>query len=190
MAYKRKDVSAYIKPATPPPIPPRTRTKQSSMMTPQGERRAGDKVNRGKPLEQTEGYKTWARTKGLKRTFIAYYADCGVLSMACAYANVNPQTVKLWLASDPDFQQDYDDATDMAVGILEHEARRRALAGSDRLLEFLLKSLRPEVYRERYEVKQEVAGDYIIDISNPNQATVTSAVHEPTDDILDEPPAV
>lgn len=190
MAYERKDVSAYIKPATPPPIPPRTRSKPYSTLTPQGERRAGDKINGGKPLEQTKDYKAWARTKGLKRTFIAYYADCGVLSMACAYANVNPQTVKKWLASDPDFQQDYDDATDMAVGILEHEARRRALAGSDRLLEFLLKSLRPEVYRERYEVKQEVAGDYIIDISNPNQTAITSAIHGPTDDILDEPPAV
>lgn len=189
MAYKRKDVSAYMKPDTPPPTTPYTRPKQTSL-TPQGERRGGERVRAGKPLEQTEGYKLWARTKGLKRTFIAYYADCGVMSIACAYADVSPKTVKKWLDHDADFRLDYDDATDMAVGILEHEARRRALAGSDRLLEFLLKSLRPEVYRERYEVKQEVAGDYIIDISNPGQTTVTSAIHGAADDVLDEPPAV
>jgi len=60
------------------------------------------------------------------------------------------------------------------------EARRRAMEGSDRLLEFLLKSLKPEVYRERYEVKQEVSADYVIDISprsnndaNPLQLDVT-----------------
>lgn len=142
------------------------------------------------PVEQVDSYKSWARVKGVKRTWIAYYSECGNLSMACNYAKIHPSTVHYWLAHDEDFVKDYDDATDMAVSILEHEARRRALAGSDRLLEFLLKSLKPEVYRERYEVKQEVAGDYVIDISNPSQAAITPAGHDTADEFLDEPPAV
>jgi hypothetical protein len=110
--------------------------------------------------------------------------------MACNYANIHPSAVKQWLANDNDFRNDYDVATDMAVAILENEARRRALAGSDRLLEFLLKSLKPDVYRERYEVKQEIAGDYIIDISNPNQTLITPAIDNTADAVLDEPSAL
>lgn len=175
---------------------PRERSRKvvSSHVTKDGRRKNDDLVNAHKPIEQLESYKEWARVKGIKRTFIAYYSECGSLVMACNYANIHPASVKGWLAHDEEFRNDYDVATDMAVAILEHEARRRALAGSDRLLEFLLKSLKPEVYRERYEVKQEVAGDYIIDISNPSGRTIepitdeainAHAVNDSTMELLD-----
>ena len=163
---------------------------KSNSLDKDGKRRNLEMVNGHKPVEQLESYKQWSKVQGIKRTFIAYYSDCGSLVIACNYANIHPSTVKMWLVNDDDFRNDYDVATDMAVAILEHEARRRALAGSDRLLEFLLKSLKPDVYRERYEVKQEIAGDYIIDISNPNQTLITSAINDTAEDILDEPSAV
>ena len=41
---------------------------------------------------------------------------------------------------------------------LEAEARRRAMSGSDVMLIFMLKSLRPDVYRERQDVTNQVSG--------------------------------
>ena len=43
---------------------------------------------------------------------------------------------------------------DVGAGlVLEAEAYRRAMAGSDRLMAFLLKARRPQVYRERVDVR-------------------------------------
>lgn len=118
----------------------------------------------------------WIKVTGLKRAFLYAYAECGSLIIACNLANVHPSTVRQWLARDAEFTEAYDTATDNAVAILEMEARRRALEGSDRLLEFLLKSLRPEVYREKYEIKQEISTDYIIDLSRPTPAESNQAL--------------
>lgn len=148
--------------------------------------RRREPVNGVRPIEQLASYQQWARVKGLKRTFIAHYSECGSLIIACNLTNVHPSAVRGWLAQDEVFRDDYDTATDTAISLLEHEARRRALAGSDRLLEFLLKSLKPEVYRERYEIKQESTGDYIIDISTPGQAAITPSIDNPPATVLDE----
>jgi hypothetical protein len=118
----------------------------------------------------------WIKVTGLKRAFLIAYAECGSLITACNVANVHPSNVRSWLTQDTEFLAEFDTATDNAVAMLEMEARRRALEGSDRLLEFLLKSLRPEVYRERYEIKQEIATDYIIDLSGPTPAESNQAL--------------
>lgn len=118
----------------------------------------------------------WIKVTGLKRAFLIAYAECGSLITACNIANIHPSSVRSWLVQDTEFLSEFDTATDNAVAMLEMEARRRALEGSDRLLEFLLKSLRPEVYRERYEIKQEIATDYIIDLSGPTPAESNQAL--------------
>lgn len=74
---------------------------------------------------------------------------------------------------DDDFMRAWDDAISGACDLLEQEAWRRAVKGtekpvfhqgeicggiqeySDTLLIFLLKGHRPEKYRERYDVKSE-----------------------------------
>lgn len=122
-------------------------------------------VERRGALEEHEAYKTWMRVKGTKKSFIAAFSECGNISIACNIVGIHPMSIYGWLRNDEEFNEDYNVAVDFAVAALEMEARRRALEGSDRLLEFLLKSLKPEVYRERYEVKQEVSADYVIDIS-------------------------
>ena len=43
---------------------------------------------------------------------------------------------------------------------MEAEARRRAMAGSDLLLIFLLKGLKPEKYRERHDVTGKKSGPF------------------------------
>jgi hypothetical protein len=129
-------------------------------------------------VQSYEYYKTWMRVKGTKKAFLAAYSECGNLSIACNVVGIHPMTVHGWLRTDDVFREDFEVAVEYAVSILEMEARRRALDGSDRLLEFLLKSLKPEVYRERYEIKQELTADYVIDIS-PAQATASKDVTPP-----------
>jgi len=132
-----------------------------------------NRTTKVRPIEDGKSYQTWMKSTGLKRAFLAVYSECGNSILACNIVGLHPRQITIWLR-DEDFAEDFDVATEYAVGLLEQEARNRALGGSDKLLEFLLKSLKPEVYRERYEVKQEVVGDYVIDISIPQQETKDS----------------
>lgn len=76
-------------------------------------------------------------------------------------------------AADPEFSKLWKTALEMGLDALEDEAKRRAYSGtirrvtvageaatvreySDTLLIFLLKSYRPAIFRERYEVKNTV----------------------------------
>lgn len=91
---------------------------------------------------------------------------CGV-SRRCAYDHRD---------ADPEFRQSWDDAVEEAVDGLEREAWRRGVEGvdkpvtfqgvitdtyreySDRMLELLLKSHRPEKYRERHSLEHSGPG--------------------------------
>lgn len=53
--------------------------------------------------------------------------------------------------SDEDFARRWDELEEAATDRLEATAYNRAIAGSDRLMEVLLKARRPEKYRERFE---------------------------------------
>jgi hypothetical protein len=84
---------------------------------------------------------------------------------AAKAAGVGRSTAYLWRRQDPEFAQKWDDAVAEGIGVLEEEARRRAVDGynarpiyhrgavvcevkdySDKLLIFLLKTRMPEVY--------------------------------------------
>jgi len=84
--------------------------------------------------------------------FLAAFAECGNVTRACEIAKVGRRTHYNWL-EDPDYEAAFSDAENQAVDALEGEARRRALESSDTLLIFLLKSRRPELYRERHHVE-------------------------------------
>ena len=93
------------------------------------------------------------------------------MRLACEAAEVGRSSHYRWL-DDPEYREAFDLAKEDAADILEAEAKRRAVEGveepagwykgeaggvvrkySDTLLIFLLKGLRPEVYRERMEVR-------------------------------------
>jgi hypothetical protein len=67
---------------------------------------------------------------------------------------------------DPKFAEAWDQAREDAADSLEAEAVRRARAGSDTLLIFLLKAVRPEKYREttRHEVSGRDGGPVVTSI--------------------------
>lgn len=89
--------------------------------------------------------------------FLDLFAQTGNVMLSARGAGVDRRTPYDLRARDERFAQAWADADEAATQVLEAEARRRAMATSDRLLEFLLKSRRPAVYRENHRV--EVVGD-------------------------------
>jgi hypothetical protein len=68
---------------------------------------------------------------------------------ACKAAKVGRTTAYEARRRDEKFARAWQDLEEQAIEVLEAEAYRRAIDGSDKLMEFLLKARRPEVYRDR-----------------------------------------
>jgi len=88
--------------------------------------------------------------------FLAAYASSGNVKHSAMAAGIDRDAAYRRRQRDPEFAQAWAQAEQDAVDTLEAEARRRALATSDQLIIFLLKSLRPSVYRERTVVRVDV----------------------------------
>ena len=113
-----------------------------------------------------------AATVAAKGTFLQAFIRVGTVTVASEKTGTSRSTHYMWMQNDPDYAEAFADAKVQATELLETEARRRALNGvqryyqgqpipdareySDVLLMFLLKSLKPEKYRERYDVNQVV----------------------------------
>lgn len=79
--------------------------------------------------------------------FLAQLREAPSVTHACAAAGVPRRTVYDYRTALPEFAQAWDEAIEASVDALVVEAFTRAKI-SDTLLIFLLKSHRPEVYRE------------------------------------------
>lgn len=80
----------------------------------------------------------------------------GMSVTAAAQAiGVGRRTVYDWREADPDFASAWDEAVEDGTDLLEDEAWRRAFAGSDTLLIFLLKARRPHKYRDNHHVQHD-----------------------------------
>lgn len=102
-----------------------------------------------------------------KEKFLEAYAELGTITHAAKAAGIDRRTHYDWLEADEDYGHAFADAEQAAVDMLEGEARRRAFAGSDTLVIFLLKGMRPEKYAERKhitgEVKQNLDAGQLVD---------------------------
>lgn len=78
------------------------------------------------------------------------------VSVACKAAGISRALSYQARSKDAEFAERWDAVIEASVDDLASEAFRRAKDGSDLLTIFLLKSHRPEVYRE--SVKQEISG--------------------------------
>ena len=121
----------------------------------------------GRARARGEARKRQARTVIAQARFLREFAWCGNVRWSAAAVHVGRRTVYNWLG-DPGFKTRYDEAHEEALDRLYEEARRRAVDGwlvpivsagklvthvrrySDRLLIFLLKTKRPEIYDERF----------------------------------------
>ncbi len=82
------------------------------------------------------------------KRFLDRLTEIGIVTDACLAAGINRNTAYVRRRADTGFATAWDDAVETAIGGMEVEARRRAIDGSDVLLMFLLKALRPEMYRQ------------------------------------------
>jgi hypothetical protein len=76
----------------------------------------------------------------------------GNVRASCKYARIARQTAYTHRNSDEAFCAEWNERLEEAIELLEGEARARAMVTSDTLMIFLLKSHRPDVYRERRDV--------------------------------------
>lgn len=115
-------------------------------------------------------------SEGLKAAFLDNLRETANVTLAARAAGVSSGTVYKHKREDVLFAERWDEAMQEAIDMLEHEAHRRAFRGteepvfyqgsecgyvtkySDSLAMFLLKAHRPDKYRERSEVKQEISG--------------------------------
>ena len=86
-----------------------------------------------------------------KQAFLEAYRDLGTVSGAARRIGVHRQRLYAWRQADAAFAAQWAEVEAEVADDLEQEAIRRAKEGSDTLLIFLLKGLKPERYRERVE---------------------------------------
>src|SRR5947199_54739 len=92
-----------------------------------------------------------AGTPKKKRAFfLKAFEEAAAVADAAKRAGVNRVTVYKWRESDEGFARQWADVEERSTELLEREAVRRATDGSDVLLIFLLKSRRPERYRDHH----------------------------------------
>jgi hypothetical protein len=77
--------------------------------------------------------------------------SCNV-TLSCKGAGVAPKTAYEHKKEMPEFAEQWEEAKEAAIEILEAEAWLRAQKQSDLLMIFLLKAHKPEKYRERTEL--------------------------------------
>jgi transposase-like protein len=104
-----------------------------------------------------------AFTARARATFLdTFRATCNV-SEAARAIGVSRRTVYNWRDRDPTFAAEWDDAEQEAIDALEKIARDRAIDGSDRMMEILLKAHRPEKYVER--LRADINGNVTVNIA-------------------------
>jgi hypothetical protein len=94
--------------------------------------------------------------KEWQEEFLAALEQAPNVSKACRAAEVSRQTAYRTRHEDPAFAASWDEAIDASLDGLEEAAFSRAKRESDTLTIFLLKSHRPERYRERQDLNLNV----------------------------------
>lgn len=130
--------------------------------------------------------------KEKQAAFLSSFEKFANISQACKASRVPRRTLYDWVRTDAVFKVSYDISKDIAIDMLEDEARRRAFIGvkepvyqggkkvgtvtkySDTLLIFLLKCLKGDVYRDVNRV--EHTGDKGGPIETKGTTTVISNV--------------
>lgn len=101
-------------------------------------------------------HSTPKKRRDWKATFLEELAKSPNVASAARIAGKDRSGAYKARADDPEFAAKWDEAIESAIDGLAAEAFRRAHAESDTLTIFLLKSHRPEIYRE--STRQEISG--------------------------------
>ena len=140
-----------------------------------------------KPSTAAATAKTRRLRAAKQELFLAKISTGWSVSKAAEAAGVDDSTPYVW-TKDAKFKEKYHAAQERGTQHIEDEALRRAVEGreepvyqggklvgkvtrySDRLLELLLKSRRPTVYRENVRVETQHSGTVAVDLTTPTAA--------------------
>jgi len=87
--------------------------------------------------------------------FLTTLRDTANVRLACSQAGITRQAAYQRKQDDADFAAAWEEAHEESIDTLEAVARSRAIASSDLLVIFLLKSHRREVYGDKVEVTNQ-----------------------------------
>lgn len=93
------------------------------------------------------------RTDRARAKFLAALAETCNVTHSARVAGISRSAAYEWRDDDETFAAEWTDAEEQAADALELAARERALDGSDRMMEILLKAHRPDKFVERRENK-------------------------------------
>lgn len=108
------------------------------------------RTTRVDPVKERKRQGVW------KQAFLAAYRKTGIVGTSAQIAGVTRQWVHMTSTRDPEFRQAMDDAREDAADALEQHALDRARdkhKPSDLLTIFMLKGLRPHIYRENHRLE-------------------------------------
>lgn len=117
--------------------------------------------------------------------YLISLAQTGNKTLSAQAAGVHFGAIKRAAQCSAEFAELEEMAREISIGRLEAIARARAEKSSDLLMIFLLKALKPHMYRDKYEAITKVVNDYVIDIT-PKGASSHPANSDPaTNGILE-----
>ena len=108
-----------------------------------------------------------------KREFIEHFRETGNVTKSARALEMTRQTVYSWINEDEQFKEEFENAQEEALDLMEAECKRRAEDGclkpvfyqgmkcgeileySDTLMMFFLKGNRPEKYKDRGEIEHK-----------------------------------
>ena len=105
-----------------------------------------------------------------------HVARMSAFTLACDLAGVPYTTACTWRNRCPEFQQMLADAEERRTQLLEAEAWRRGIGGSDLMLIFMLKAARPAQYRENWKVELTGPDGAALELSDPQRAARIAAL--------------
>lgn len=103
-----------------------------------------------------------------KPAFLKALLELGTVTAACDAAGIGRRTVYQERQRDEEFAIAWADVEAASTDQLEAEAHRRAVNGSDTLLIFLLKSRKPEIYRENVKVEHSGEVHQSVEVEIPD----------------------
>jgi predicted DNA binding protein len=111
-----------------------------------------------------------------KTRYLRAVEQLGTLTAGCRAAAVSHNTIYQWREHDDAFMLAEQQARTTFADELEHEVVTRGRAGSDTLLIFMLKAVRPEKFRDRVDVRQTVTSDSGDQLTDQQREAVRKAL--------------
>jgi hypothetical protein len=93
------------------------------------------------------------RTSATRQVFLRTLSECGIVSISAQAAGIGRNALYDWRRTDQQFADEWEEALLVGADVLEDEAKRRAMDGSDALLMFLLRGLKSDRFGQKSQVE-------------------------------------